>query len=219
MPYSYDESRKLERLLQQIESYKEHENASPTYRASQALKTIYDTVILHLEKEPFHDKDTLTDSIAVLRYLTVSYTRMCRIAYAQKASDKLIELEKELYKGFSVIDEECEDDYYNALRLRNYYEKCDFSDLSEAVTGMIPDGRKREIEVGVSDRYPLLKHDIVELSDEYLSVIDEAERRMYELGADNMTGFEKMKLRKKLLQEYGIVWRSPTELNPNVIFD
>lgn len=219
MPYSYNDSKKLEQLLQQIESYKEHENASPTFRASQALKSIYDIVVSHLEKVPEHDKDTLTDSIAVLRYLTVSYMRMCRIAYAQKTSDRLIALEKELYVSFSVIDEECEDDYYNALRLRNYYEKCDIDDLSEAVAEMIPDSRRKEIEAGVKDRYPLLKHDVIELSDKYLSVIDETERRMYELGADNMTGFEKMKLRKKLLSEYGVEWKSPVELNPNVIFD
>lgn len=67
-----------------------------------------------------------------------------------------------------------------------------------------------------------LKYDPVEESDEYASVELEIERKIRtEIGECRYMGYchKYWSTKKKMLKEYGIIWKSPAELNPSVIFD
>lgn len=71
-----------------------------------------------------------------------------------------------------------------------------------------------------------LYYDKVELTDEYKSVIDEVEKKLdrklqthpryKRTGYCHIYWYEKKKI---LMDKYGISWRSPSELNPAVLFD
>ena len=69
-----------------------------------------------------------------------------------------------------------------------------------------------------------LKQDPVEWSSKYENIIDEANRKIYSLleGHPRVMGFcfTYWHAKKQILrEEYGIEWKSPEMMNPNVIFD
>lgn len=69
-----------------------------------------------------------------------------------------------------------------------------------------------------------LRHDPVEWTAAYESVIDEAERKIESCLEDHPRGmgfcFEYWSTKARVLREdYGIAWRSPAQMNPGVIFD
>lgn len=70
---------------------------------------------------------------------------------------------------------------------------------------------------------PMLEYDPVEDSEAYLAVIDEVERRLYEEFKDEPRHmgfcFGYWSAKEALLREYGIEWRSPSSMNPGVMFD
>ena len=70
---------------------------------------------------------------------------------------------------------------------------------------------------------PMLKYDPIEDSKEYLDVIDEVEQKLYEQLKDEprFMGFcfQYWSLKRTILAEYGIEWRSPAIMNPRVHFD
>ena len=66
-----------------------------------------------------------------MRYLGTAYEYMWRIAYATGYYKRLLQLQAELFKRFGENDENCNDDYYVALRTRNYYGKDSCDDLVE----------------------------------------------------------------------------------------
>ena len=65
----------------------------------------------------------------------------------------------------------------------------------------------------------MLVRDSVELSEEYLAVIDEVERLLEEECGENAHPFETAQAKARLLSERGILWRSEMQLNPGVLFD
>lgn len=219
MAYTEKDEKRLVELLQKIEDGKEHEYSAPTYKDTPYLKEMQEIVKNYLNTEKPYDKDTLTDSIFVLRYLAESYEKMCRVLYAEEMRKRILELQSELYKRYSLTEEGCDDDYFKALRLRNYYKKDDCKDLSTLMSEILPESSRINIEEEVSKNYPSIKRDPIELSEEYLSVIDEVERRMDEAGADKMHTFERIDLKAQLLSEYGVFWRSEIIMNPKVHFD
>ncbi|MGO5077587.1 hypothetical protein ACTQ3J_07155 [Oscillospiraceae bacterium LCP25S3_E3] len=219
MAYTEKDEKRLVELLQKIEDGKKHEYSAPTYKDTPYLKEMQDIVKNHLDTEQPYDKDTLTDSISVLRYLAGSYEKMCRVLYAEEMCKRVLELQSELYKRYSLTEDGCDDDYYRALRLRNYYKKDTCEDLSKLMSEILPESSRIKIEEEVSKNYPSIKRDPIELSEEYLSVIDEVERRMDEAGADKMHTFERIDLKAQLLSEYGVFWRSEIIMNPKVHFD
>ena len=111
------------------------------------------------------------------------------------------------------------DDYYIALRARNYYGKDSCDDLVELAKKLLPEDKRKEVEKEIFEDFHPLKHDPVELTPMYLSVIDEVERRMDTDEVKNMHHFQRSDVFRQLLREYGIEWRPVTLLNPGVRFD
>ena len=175
MAYSEKSAARLAALHGEIEARKEHEFAAPTYRDAAALAEIRQTVFNQLESEHEHDRDTVEDSIAVLRYLAESYENMGRTACALPLRKKVLELDAELAARFKNR-EGIESDYYCALKARNRYGRDECADLRELAAGLLPLDKQIQIEKNVFENYPMLVRDRVELSEEYLAVIDEVER-------------------------------------------
>ena len=223
MAYSEKSAARLAALHGEIEARKEHEFAAPTYR----------TVFNQLESEHEHDRDTVEDSIAVLRYLAESYENMGRTACALPLRKKVLELDAELAARFgnseafvdenteeaSAVKEGIESDYYCALKARNRYGRDECADLREIAAGLLPLDKQIQIEKNVFENYPMLVRDSVELSEEYLAVIDEVERLLEEECGENAHPLETAQAKARLLSERGILWRSEMQLNPGVLFD
>lgn len=233
MAYSEKSAARLAALHGEIEARKEHEFAAPTYRDAAALAEIRQTVFNQLESEHEHDRDTVEDSIAVLRYLAESYENMGRTACALPLRKKVLELDDELAARFgnseafvdenteeaSAVKEGIESDYYCALKARNRYGRDECADLREIAAGLLPLDKQIQIEKNVFENYPMLVRDSVELSEEYLAVIDEVERLLEEECGENAHPLETAQAKARLLSERGILWRSEMQLNPGVLFD
>ncbi len=218
MPYSQNDIDHITELVREIESRKEHSNAAATYKDVPALREIDRIVNAQLDiKTP--DCDTLEDSIGAMRYLGNSYEYMWRIAYANQYYKKLLELQAELFRRFDRIDEEIRNDYYVALRARNYYgpDRCD--DLVETAKELLSEDERKKIEKKIFEDFHPLKHDPVELTKPYLSVIDKVEQLMDTEEIKSMHHFQRNDVFRGLLREYGVEWRPMTELNPGVHFD
>ena len=152
MAYSEKSAARLAALHGEIEARKEHEFAAPTYRDAAALAEIRQTVFNQLESEHEHDRDTVEDSIAVLRYLAENYENMGRTACALPLRKKVLELDAEFAARFgnseafvdenteeaSAVREGIESDYYCALKARNRYGRDECADLREIAAGLLP---------------------------------------------------------------------------------
>lgn len=145
MAYSEKSAARLAALHGEIEARKEHEFAAPTYRDAAALAEIRQTVFDQLESEHEHDRDTVEDSIAVLRYLAENYENMGRTACALPLRKKVLELDAELAARFKNR-EGIESDYYCALKARNRYGRDECADLRELAAGLLPLDKQIQIE-------------------------------------------------------------------------
>lgn len=102
MAYSEKSAARLAALHGEIEARKEHEFAAPTYRDAAALAEIRQTVFNQLESEHEHDRDTVEDSIAVLRYLAENYENMGRTACALPLRKRCLSLMPNLRHGSEI---------------------------------------------------------------------------------------------------------------------
>lgn len=219
MPYMEISVKRIMERMKEIEARKEHSNAAATYKDVPALQEIDKIVKEEMALEPPCDCDTLIDSIFAVRYLGTAYESMWRIAYANQYYKWLFEIHHDLYRRFGKKDKELADDYYVALRARNYYGKDGCSDLIELAKELLPEKKRLDIEKQILEDFHPLKHDPVELSDKYLAVIDEVERRMDIPENKNVHPFVRNERFKALLQQYGIEWEPMTSLNPGWHFD
>ena len=78
---------------------------------------------------------------------------MWRIAYAVKYYKWLLELQVDLYTRFQEHDKQCADDYYTALRARNYYEPDDCADLVELAKKLLVDKSRTKTETQVFEYF------------------------------------------------------------------
>lgn len=219
MPYTEISVKRIMELMKEIEARKEHSNAATTYKDVPALQEIDKIVKEQLALQEPCDRDTLIDSIFAFRYLGNAYESMWRIAHANKYYKQLFDIHLELCRRFSEKDKELADDYYIALRARNYYGKDECSDLIEVAKELLPDKKRLDIEKQILEDFHPLKHDPVELTDKYLAVIDEVDRRMDIPENKNVHPFVWNERFQILLQQYGIEWEPMTSLNPGWHFD
>lgn len=219
MPYHVEKIKRIQELLNEIENRKEHENAPMTYKDVHALQELDMIVKNEMETIEDCDHETLVDSIFIIRYLASAYESMWRIKYANHYYLQLMKLHVVLYKRFQIFDQEVADDYYRALRARNYYGKDLCLDLVALGKDLIPEKKRINIEEQILEDYHPLKHDPIELTDAYLAVIDEVEHRMDTIENKNIHPFIWNQRFQALLKEYGIQWEPITTLNPGWHFD
>ncbi len=219
MAYSKKIEKRLTDLLNEIEGRKEHEYAAATYKDVPALKEIVRLVEEQLAGDA--DKSTYVDSIAVLGYVADRYDSLGRFAVSAKFYNQIFSLARRLEQQYGMVTDGINDLFYAALQARNFYIDDDCDDLVAIATELMPASDVEQIINGRKERRRSLKHDPVEMRDEYLAVIDAVEERV-EAGRTlhgHGSCFEVWALKKSCLLEHGILWRTPAELNPRVHFD
>ncbi len=218
MPYTEKQVDRIDELYEIIEGHKEHEYAAPTYKDRPYLIEMAEITLSADDT----DIETLENKLPALWYLTECYYKMCRAGEAVKFYKLMLETNAALMKVKEFDGDEMgrfERAFYDAVKARNYYEPDGCEDLIEIVKGSIPDGKINELfESAMESRKGLPKYDPVEKTEEYLAVIDEVE----ELIDKNKTMdfcLEYWNLKGEYLHERGIHWRSPSMLNPHIMFD
>ncbi len=212
---------KIEKLINNINSRKEHEYAAATYRDIKDLKEIDELINRNIDDE----EASLLYAYENYMFLATEYktlTRMSIVAdYLKKALEVMIKV-YEIYK-IEEIKEDASSLLSDLLRFRNFFVDDDCLDIKELVkgSGLLKDEKIDEIFEKRMKSRRTLKNDPVEMSPEYLAVIDEVEEKIDKNRKYHGMGscFETWSLKQEYLAEKGITWTPPNLLNPNVMFD
>ena len=192
-----------------------------TYLAVPYLKETEEIVEAQLASESPYDKVTLLDSATIMRYLAEAYDRLGRFAVSVRYYKRAIELAAKLYTMYGEEMQDSSGMIYNALKVRNYYVDDDCEDIRELAITFISKELVDDVFSTVMKRRRNLKHDPVEMTEEYLAVIDEVDEKIEK--NREYRGFGSChhvwSLKTDYLAEKGIVWKSPVVLNPRVRFD
>ena len=219
MAYSKETEKRLTDLLSEMEGRKEHEYAAATYKDVPALKEIVQIVERQLTQDT--DEATLVDSIAVLGYVADRYDSLGRFAVSAKFYNQIFALALSLKRQYGTDTDGINDLFYTALQARNFYIDDDCDDLARIATELMNTVDVERILGERKERRRSLKHDSIEMTEEYLAVIDEIEEKVEKSRTTYGHGscFEVWSLKKSYLLEYDIEWQTPSELNPRVLFD
>lgn len=181
---------------------------------------IEEALLPQSEGEEAHP-EVLKVAIHYYAFIADSYRMVDRTMYAADYYDRAIALAARLFREYGELVEEPYDLVYKAIHAHNYYIDDDCEDVISLGAIFIDEVYIDELRGVIPASRRHLKHDPVELTDEYLAVIDEVER----LVRENRTFFgfgschEVWDLKREYLAERGIVWHSPSTLNPHVMFD
>lgn len=221
MGFSIESIERIKELINEINRRKKHKYSVISYKDRPALIEIESILEKELNNKAADDKNALINGISILNFLGNSYSDLGRMSIAASFYEKSLKLSAELKKSFDCETENVHKTLYNILKLRNYYIDDDCDDIisisiyllsEDKVYAMIDERKKHRRS---------LKHDPIEMSDDYLDVIDEVEELV-----DNNRSFigfgschEIWNLKRRFLEERGITWKSPAMMNPMVLFD
>jgi len=221
MPFTEERAERLKELFELIEKNGDYNAYELTYRAVPYLKETEEIVEVQLASESPYDKVTLLDSATIMRYLAEAYDRLGRFAVSVRYYNRAIELAAKLYTMYGEEMQDSSGMIYNALKARNYYVDDDCEDIREQALVFISKELVDDVFSTVMNRRRNLKHDPVEMTEEYLAVIDEVEEKIEK--NREYRGFGSChhvwSLKTDYLAEKGIEWKSPVVLNPRVRFD
>lgn len=200
--------KEIELLVKQIKPFFEDDEMEG-YRFSPYIKQLIE---LLENSKPSKER--------VDNYLLIgdAYKKMGRFSlaasYHEKALDDIIVLK--VSKGLDEL-------FYSVLRERNFYVDDDCKDVLDQVkeSGLLDERLLKETYENVMNNRRSLRHDPVEMSEEYLAVIDEVEEKIAKNRTFKGMGscHEIWSLKWQYLLEKGINWKSPSMLNPRVMFD
>ena len=221
MPFTEKRAERLKELFELIEKNGDYNAYELTYRAVPYLKETEEIVEAQLALERPCDKVTLLDSATIMRYLAEAYDRLGRFAVSVRYYNRAIELAAKLYTMYGEEMQDSSGMIYNALKARNYYVDDDCEDIRELAITFISKELVDDVFSTVMNRRRNLKHDPVEMTEEYLAVIDEIDEKIEK--NREYRGFGSChhvwSLKTDYLAEKGIEWKSPVVLNPRVRFD
>ena len=221
MPFTEKRAERLKALFELIEKNGDYNAYELTYRAVPYLKETDEIVKAQLASEKPYDKVTLLDSATILRYLADAYDRLGRFAVSVHYYKRAIELAAALYTMYGEEMQDSSGMVYSALKARNYYVDDDCEDIREQALVFLAKDIVDDVFATVMARRRNLKHDPVETTEEYLAVIDEVDEKIEKNREYRGFGscYHVWSLKADYLAEKGIVWRSPSALNPKVRFD
>ncbi len=218
MPYSEYQILRMNDLCEIVEKNKEHEHAAPTYRDHIYLLKLEELLDTASDTEP----ETLEYKVAGHGYLGECYYSMCRPTIAaehyKKAAAALAATaaQRELTKE---ENEMLDHSVYCAVKSRNYYVSDECEDIVLLVDGAMDRKRAEKLRSEAQEwRGGLPKNDPIEMTPEYLDVIDEIEAKIDQNKKMDWC-IEYWNLKGDYLSERGIFWRSPVILNPGTMFD
>ena len=221
MPFTEERAERLKELFELIEKNGDYNAYELTYQAVPHLLETEEIVEAQLALESPYDKVTLLDSATIMRYLAEAYDRLGRFAVSVRYYKRAIELAAELYTMYGEEMQDSSTMIYNALKARNYYVDDNCEDIRELAITFISKELVDDVFSTVMNRRRNLKHDPVEMTEEYLAVIDEVDEKIEK--NREYRGFGSChhvwSLKTDYLAEKGIEWKSPVVLNPRVRFD
>ena len=221
MPFTNERAERLKELFELIEKNGDYNAYELTYLAVPYLRETEEIVEAQLASERPYDKVTLLDSATIMRYLAEAYDRLGRFAVSVRYYNRAIELAATLYTMYGEEMQDSSGMIYNALKARNYYVDDDCEDIREQALVFISKDIVDDVFDTVMKRRRNLKHDPVEMTEEYLAVIDEVDEKIEK--NREYRGFGSChhvwSLKTDYLAEKGIEWKSPVVLNPRVRFD
>ena len=206
------ESARIIALFQQIRERQEREDEHTNYKDAPALHEMAGLIRPYIAQMEEAESDTLTDIAAVCRFLGDSYREMLRGTYAA-------EFFTAAFCAAVKTGNEDEELFRDAVKARNWYVDDACEDLKQVAAAVMTPETIEKAFAESSKR--TLKRDPVEMTPEYLAVIDEVEKKV----AENMTTHgrgschERWALTREYLEEKGIVWRSQGVMNPGWRFD
>ena len=221
MPFTNERAERLKELFELIEKNGDYNAYELTYRAVPYLKETDEIVEAQLASEDPYEKITLLDSSTIMRYLAEAYDRLGRFSVSVGYYKRAITLAAKLFTMYGEQLKDSSTMIYNALKARNYYVDDDCEDLRELALVFLTRELTCDVFDTVLSRRRNLKHDPVEMTEEYLAVIDEVDekieknRRIFGFGSCHHV----WSLKTDYLAEKGITWHSPAILNPGVRFD
>ena len=221
MPFREDRAERLKELFTLIEKNGDYNAYELTYRAVPYLRETEELVKAQLASEAPYDKVTLLDSATIMRYLAEAYDRLGRFAVSVRYYKTAIELAATLYTMYGEEMQDSSGMIYNALKARNYYVDDDCEDIREQALVFISTDIVDDVFDTVMKRRRNLRHDPVEMTEEYLAVIDEVDEKVEKNREYRGFGscYHVWSLKTDYLAEKGITWRSPAQLNPRFRFD
>lgn len=221
MPFTEERAERLKELFELIEKNGDYNAYELTYRAVPYLKETEEIVKAQLALESPYDKVTLLDSATIMRYLAEAYDRLGRFAVSVRYYKRAIELAATLYTMYGEEMQDSSGMIYNALKARNYYVDDDCEDIREQALVFISTDIVDDVFNTVMKRRRNLKHDPVEMTEEYLAVIDDVDEKIEKNRQHHGFGscHHVWSLKTDYLAEKGITWHSPVVLNPRVRFD
>ena len=221
MPFTKERAERLKELFELIEKNGDYNAYELTYLAVPYLRETEEIVEAQLALESPYDKVTLLDSATIMRYLAEAYDRLGRFAVSVRYYKRAIELAATLYTMYGEEIKDSSTMIYNALKARNYYVDDDCEDIREQALVFISKDIVDDVFDTVMNRRRNLRHDPVEMTEEYLAVIDEVDEKIEK--NREYRGFGSChhvwSLKTDYLAEKGIEWKSPVVLNPRVRFD
>lgn len=189
------------------------------YKASPLLKKIDE--LLH--KNFDEDKNYLSFAYHTNLFIAEAYKRMGRFSLAALYEEKALDIILKYAQILNTNDSDVIPLLQGLLRDRNYYINDDCQDLYDKLkaTNIIEPDLLQRIFDRLRARRRTLTHDPVEMSEAYLAVIDEVEEKIDQNRTFKGMGscFEIWDLKQQYLLEKGIHWKSPSALNPRVMFD
>ena len=208
-------------IREEILSFEENHMEFKTSRlVEKMVKAIEGVEADSLEK--LEDRAEIYDLAGDSSFL--SGRRKLACTYYEKAFEaELLAVEK-----FEGSEDALLDRLSNAVVSRNYLKDDDCGDLKNKAKKLVAakkvDAVMREAIRTGRDRF---RYDPVELTTEYLKVIDSVEEKVYrflvnegggKLDVNKMFPHRYWKEKKKFLKLAGIDWRTPSEMNPGVRF-
>ena len=178
MPFSKERAERLTELFELIEKNGDYDAYELTYRAVPYLAETNEIVEAQLATEEPYDKVTLLDSAAIMRYLAEAYDRLGRFAVSVSYYKRAIELAAKLYATYGEEIKDSSGMIYNALKARNYYVDDDCEDIRKQALVFLSEDIVDDVFDTVMNRRRNLKHDPVEMTKEYLAVIDEVDEKI-----------------------------------------
>lgn len=209
------ENARIIALFQQIRERQEREAEHTNYKDAPALHEMADLIRPYVTKMEEADAETLTDIAAVCLFIGESYRELLRGAYAAEFFTAAFRATV----GCKKEPEDAEELFRDAVKARNWYVDDDCQDLKLVAAAVLPPETIEKAFAESAKR--ILKRDPVEMTSEYLAVIDEVEKKV----AENMTTYgrgschERWALTREFLEEKGIEWRSQGAMNPGFHFD
>lgn len=213
-----DTMRLLE-LFQQVQQRQQQDDETTNYKDAPALQEMAGLIRPYVAKLEEMDGADLADLAAVCRFLGSSYRELCRGVYGAEFFTAAF---RAMVAGSKISGEAPEDGeelFRDAVKTRNWYVDDACEDLKKLAADVMAHDSIEKAFAEASRR--TLKRDPVEMTPQYLAVIDEVERKV----AENMTTHgrgschERWALTREFLEEEGIHWRSQGAMNPGWRFD